>query len=100
MFKRIGSLLLTGILIMSLSGVALAAPGSAPANRVIPGRYIVVFKPGTPAADVSAAAERTRGLGGQVDFVYESALTGFAGNLPEQAVFGLSHTPDIEFIAA
>ena len=100
MFKRISSLIVVSILIMSLSGVALAAPSSAPANGVIPGRYIVVFKQGTPAADVSAAAERTRGLGGQVDFVYESALTGFAGNLPEQAVFGLSHNPNIEFIEA
>jgi aqualysin 1 len=84
---------------------AAAAKGEAPilgANSLtaVAGRYIVVFKPGTPAAQVSAAAEHARGLGGQVDFVYESALTGFAGNFPEQAVFGLSHNPNVEFIEA
>lgn len=66
----------------------------------ISGRYIVVFKAGTPAAEVSSAAERARGLGGQVDFVYDSALKGFAGNFPEQAIFGLSHNPNVEFIEA
>ena len=49
---------------------------------------------------MSAAAEHARGLGGQVDFVYEFALTGFAANLPEQALIGLSHNPNVEFIEA
>jgi aqualysin 1 len=91
-------------LALSVSSTA-AAKGEAPilgadSLTAVSGRYIVVFKPGTPAAQVSAAAEHARGLGGQVDFVYESALTGFAGNFPEQAVFGLSHNPNIDFIEA
>ena len=94
------------VLALTISGSSTAsAQGEAPilgadSATAIPGRYIVVFKPGTPAADVSAAAEHARGGGGQVDFVYESALVGFAGQLPEQALFGLSHNPNIEFIEA
>ncbi len=94
------------VLALTISGSSTAsAQGEAPilgadSATAIPGRYIVVFKPGTPAADVNAAAEQARGGGGQVDFVYESALVGFAGQLPEQALFGLSHNPNIEFIEA
>jgi aqualysin 1 len=102
--KRILFVLVVLALAFSISSPA-AAKGDAPILRAdsstaMPGRYIVVFKAGTPAADVSAAAEHARGLGGQVDFVYESALTGFAANLPEQALNGLSHNPNIEFIEA
>lgn len=102
LFKRILFVLIVLALSLSVSSTA-AAKGSAPilagnSLAVISGRYIVVFKAGTPAAEVNAAAEHARGLGGQVDFVYEAALTGFAGNLPEQALFGLSHNPNIEFI--
>ncbi|HXQ38305.1 MAG TPA: hypothetical protein VN843_30175, partial [Anaerolineales bacterium] len=81
------------VLALSVSGSSTAsAQGEAPilgadSATAIPGRYIVVFKPGTPAAQVSAAVENARGGGGQVDFVYEAALAGFAGNMPEQALF-------------
>lgn len=104
LLKRILFVLI--VLALSVSGSSTAsAQGEAPilgadSATAIPGRYIVVFKPGTPAARVSAAAENARGRGGQVDFVYDAALTGFAGNIPEQALFGLSHNPNIEFIEA
>jgi len=94
------------ILMLVLSSVTpVAAKGGAPiygtdSATAIPGRYIVVFKAGTPAAEVSAAAENARGGGGQVDFVYDSALSGFAGNFSEQAIFGLSHNPNVEYIEA
>jgi subtilisin family serine protease len=35
-----------------------------------------------------------------VDFVYDAALVGFAGNFPEEALAGLSHNPNVEFIEA
>jgi aqualysin 1 len=97
-------IVLIAALTLSVSSAA-AAKGEAPilgadSLTAVSGRYIVVFKPGTPAAEMSAAAEQARGLGGQVDFVYEAALSGFAGNFPEQAIFGLSHNPNIEFIEA
>ena len=110
MRNRKGSLHFVSIVVLifalalSVSSAA-AAKGDRPilgadSLTAIPGRYIVVFQPGTPAAEVGAAAEQARGLGGQVDFVYDSALSGFAGNFPEQAIFGLSHNPNIEFIEA
>ena len=104
LFKRILFILVVSALSFSVSSPA-AAKGEAPIlganlSTAISSRYIVVFKAGTQGADVSAAAEHARGLGGQVDFVYESALTGFAANLPEQALFGLSHNPNVDFIEA
>ena len=104
LFKRILFILVVSALSFSVSSPA-AAKGGAPIlganlSTAISSRYIVVFKAGTQRADVSAAAEHARGLGGQVDFVYESALTGFAANLPEQALSGLSHNPNVDFIEA
>jgi aqualysin 1 len=92
-------------LVLSTVTPVAAEKGGAPiygadSASAIPGRYIVVFKPGTPAANVSAAAENARGRGGQVDFVYESALSGFAGSFPEQALNGLRNNPNIEYIEA
>src|SRR5688500_20269000 len=104
LFKRILFIPVVLALSFSVSSPA-AAQGKGEAlvfgrdtATAIPGRYIVVFKAGTEAANMSAAAEHARGLGGNVDFVYESALSGFAGNFPEQALFGLSHNPNVEFI--
>jgi subtilisin family serine protease len=102
--KRTLVLLVVLAFTISVSSTA-AAKGGAPILRVdsataIPGRYIIVFRPGTPAGEVSAAAENARGRGGQVDFVYDAALVGFAGNFPEQAIEGLSHNPNVEFIEA
>src|SRR5262245_40055369 len=104
LFKRTLVVLVILAFMVSFSSTAVAKT-EAPilgteSQTAIPGRYIVVFRPGTPAAEVSAVSEQAHGLGGQVDFVYDAALTGFAGNFPEQAIFGLSHNPNIDFIEA
>ncbi|HJR78467.1 MAG TPA: S8 family peptidase [Anaerolineales bacterium] len=105
----------TMILIVALVGVipAAAAQGGvgAPvlgrdAATAIPGRYIVILRSGIPAEEVRATAERSvtadqaRGNSGQVHFVYESALNGFAASLSDQAVIELSQNPNVEFIEA
>src|SRR6476620_6140803 len=110
MRNRKGSLHFVSIIVLifalSVSSTAAAqGQGEAPilgldSSTAIPGRYIVVFKPGTPAAEASAAAENARRRGGQVDFVYDAALVGFAGNFPQEALAGLSHNPNVEFIEA
>lgn len=106
LFKRILFMLVVLALSFSVSSPAAAqGKGDAPvfgrdAATAIPGRYIVVFKPGTQAANMSAAAENARGIGAQVDFVYDAALNGFAANLPEQALAALSRNPNVEFIEA
>lgn len=100
------SLFVLVMLVLALSSVSpAAAKGDAPiygtdSADAIPGRYIVVFEAGTPAAVVNAAAENARAGGGQVDFIYEAALSGFAGNFPEEALFGFSHNPNIAYIEA
>ncbi len=106
LLKRTLFVLVAFALAASVSSTA-AAQGEGPGQilgadspTAIPGRYIVVFQPGTPAAEVNAAAEQARGLGGQIDFVYDAALTGFAGSFPEQAISGLGHNPNIDFIEA
>lgn len=64
------------------------------------GHYIVVFRPGQARAEVNSAAEAAARLGGQVHFVYTKALQGFAATLPEQALQGLLHNPNVELIEA
>ncbi|MBU5611648.1 S8 family peptidase [Geomonas azotofigens] len=89
---------------ISLAQVAAAAPdGGAPiygagAERAIPGRYIVVFRPGSAGHEVSAAAQAAGRQGGKVHYVYTDALQGFAATLPDQALQGLRHNPNVEYI--
>jgi subtilisin family serine protease len=47
---------------------------------------------------VNNAVEKVHGLGASVHFVYDAALTGFAASLPEQALNGLIHNPNVEYI--
>ena len=63
----------------------------------ITGRYIVVFHPGR-GHRVAEAAEAAARLGGKIHYVYNNALTGFAATLPEAALQGLRHNPNIEYI--
>ncbi len=106
LLKRTMFVLIALALAVSVNSTASAQGGGpvqilgADSPTAIPGRYIVVFQPGTPAGEVNAAAEQARGLGAQIDFVYDAALNGFAGSLPEQAIDGLSHNPNLEFIEA
>jgi len=110
--KKVFTLFVTLALIVTLLGVIPAAAQGeegapiyrADSSTAIPGRYIIVFKAGTAAAEVSAAAERSitadqaRGNSSQVNFVYGSALNGFAASLSDQEVSALSQNPNVEFI--
>ncbi|WP_224983820.1 S8 family peptidase [Geomonas agri] len=102
MTKTLFGLALLGI--VSLAQAASAAPDAAAplygvgAERAIPGRYIVVFRPGSPGHQVSAALQAAGRLGGTVHYVYTDALQGFAATLPDQALQGLRHNPNVEYI--
>jgi subtilisin family serine protease len=74
--------------------------------RVIPGSYIVVFKPGSAAdavdkavADAHDASDRAKAPMA-VAFRYDAALQGFAAKLPAQAVEALRHNPNVDYIEA
>jgi hypothetical protein len=72
------------------AGATLAPPAalaSVATSTVVPGSYIVVFKP--EVRDVPGLARRLVGAaGGALQFTYTAALPGFAADLPEQAVVG------------
>ena len=67
---------------------------------VVPGQYIVVFRPGTPRQAVLAAEEKTRALGGTIGFTYTSALNGFSGRLPPKALAAVRATAGVDYVEA
>jgi hypothetical protein len=84
---------------------ALAGNGGAPvyaadSATAISGQYIIVFKAGSGPAHRAAAMESARGNGAEVLYVYDAALNGFAAKLPAQALNGLVHNPNVEYIEA
>lgn len=65
----------------------------------IPNQYIVVLRQDVPASEVSTAADRlTRAHGGQLSYVYEHALKGFAVKLSAAAAAALSRNPQVEYV--
>ena len=104
MVKKLLVFLVILALLVPMSQPVLAqGKGPAPvlgadSETAIPGQYIVVFKPGSPGNEVNNAAERVGAFGGEVLYVYDEALSGFAARLPEPAIKGLVHNPNIEFI--
>ena len=69
------------------AGPAAAAPPDGPRAT-----YVVTVDRATHPAE---AAEGARGIGGRVDHVYSTALTGFAVTLPETAAARLSAIPGV-----
>jgi subtilisin family serine protease len=66
-------------------------------GQVIPGEYIVVFRPGV--ADVPGLARQVAARhDGEISFVYQHAIQGFAAKLPPEAVDALSRHPLIDWI--
>jgi aqualysin 1 len=103
--KRLRFIISVVVLLLAAANPALAAPQGpvapilgANSPTAIPGRYIVVFTPGTPGAAANAAAASARAMGAQVHYTYDVALQGFAATLPEQALNGLRHNPNVEYI--
>lgn len=59
--------------------------------------WIVVFKDGTK--DPPGLANRlVADNGGSVRFTYQHALKGFAGTLPPQAIEGIRHNPNVDYV--
>ncbi|MGR6963589.1 S8 family peptidase [Geodermatophilus sp. URMC 61] len=78
---------------LATAGVgATAAPAAAAPSDGPRATYVVTVDRSTLPA---RAAERASGLGGRVDHVYTSALTGFAVTLPEAASSRLSTIPGV-----
>ena len=103
--KRLWLIAAVVVLLLAAASPALAAPQGpvapilgADSPTAIPGRYIVVFRPGTPGAAANASAASALAMGAQVHYTYDAALQGFAATMPEQALNGLRHNPNVEYI--
>ena len=83
--------------------VAPGAESAAPLNlaalrgRPVPGRYIVVLKPGAASSAALADAMATR-RGGRVHLVYDGAIRGFAADLSDEVRTELERDPAVSFI--
>ena len=80
-----------------MAGSRHSLSSAAPEAELIPGQYIITFA--DSVKDVPGLAKRIAAqYGSEPLFTYESAIKGFAAQLPEQAIEGLSHNPQIERI--
>ncbi|MGL4649819.1 MAG: protease inhibitor I9 family protein, partial [Caldilineaceae bacterium] len=78
------------------------------AGEVIPGQYIVVLQPAEVRAAASPdgvtvsagvfAQQTIDAYGGQLLFVYETVLPGFAAQLPDAALQALAQDPDVALV--
>jgi len=66
-------------------------------GEVIPGSFIVVFKP-TVVDPPGLARQLAAAHGGSLRFTYGAALKGFAADLPDQAVEALRHNPNVAYV--
>jgi subtilisin family serine protease len=86
--------------------LAVRAEGDAPlypaadSRRARPGRYIVVFNPGTSERDLASAQGVARDPGSSVRREFRSAVKGFAGELSSRALARLRKNPRVAFIEA
>ena len=88
---------------VSLFSVAQAQSADPPPthafgqSRVIPGRYIVVYKSDVADADTETN-NHMRGVNGRVHHVFGHALKGFAASLPDAAVQALRNHPNVAYV--
>jgi subtilisin family serine protease len=100
------------MLLFVLAGPPLAsaqvAPRTAPApvratdlSTAIPGQYIVVLREDA-SADLpeTLAQETAQRYGARIQFIYGSALKGFAAELPDKALEALRWNPRVAYIEA
>jgi Subtilase family/Peptidase inhibitor I9/Domain of unknown function (DUF4214) len=68
-------------------------------NKAIPGQYIVIFNNDVAPSSVSSQAnELTHKHGGQVKYIYEHALKGFALQASEAQATAVSRDPRVEYV--
>ena len=66
----------------------------------IPDQYIVVFKQGATAAVTGSLTNQVEALGGKVQYIYTTALQGFAGTLSPAALAATRRDPNVAYIEA
>jgi subtilisin family serine protease len=79
--------------------VALLVPAWGSAEPPQRASYIVVLNDDVENVP-EVAAEHARRFGGELTYVYEHALRGYAISLPPQAAEALSHNPNVAYVEA
>jgi len=102
------------VLGLALSGLGAAqsraaepSPGGAPAQliypssgNIVPDKYIVVYKNDFEIGTLGTAIQTVTAYGGQVEFVYHSALHGFSAYLPKPALDRVLLDPAVAYVEA
>jgi subtilisin family serine protease len=74
-----------------------ATPIQDASARIVPDRFIVVFKPEVADA-ATLAGQLGNGNGATLRYVYSRALKGFAADMPEPALEALWNNPNVAYI--
>lgn len=98
MFKRISSLVLAIVLLLSVFGTAGASAKAAPASGATPGQYIVVFKDSVSnPSDAANDMARKHGLG--LLYTYSYAIKGFAATVPAARLDAVKADSQVLFVS-
>lgn len=90
----------------TLSAQAQTSSPNAPllspqSTQIIPDHYIVVYKKGFSSASNAADIQSSvSAMGGEVKFVYQTALNGYSAYLPAQALASIRANPAVDYVAA
>ena len=84
-------------MVLALAAIVLALAGSGSAAPAGKSTYIVVLK--ASAAEVpEVARDHARRFGGDVQFIYTHALTGYAATLPDAAAVAIARLPMVAYV--
>ncbi len=98
MLKRIGSLFLTMVLLLSAFGSAAARTETSASTGVVHGQYIVVFKDAvTNPAEAASNMARQHGLG--LLYTYGYAIKGYAATIPAARLAAVKADPRVLFVS-
>lgn len=110
-FETVWRMIATMILLLGLlsNGAPVRAQSSSPNApllspqriKIIPDNYIVVYKQGVSATnDASEIQSTVTAQGGNVKFVYNTALNGYSAYLPAQALAAVRADPAVDYVIA
>ncbi|KAF9561466.1 hypothetical protein EC968_005754 [Mortierella alpina] len=77
---------------------SLATPAKNDTQASGGNKVIVVFKENTPASEIENAINDVKSQGGTITHRYESALLGFAAELPDSSVQTLTVHPHVSYV--
>lgn len=104
-FKAFCSIVITLTLLLAPFAVQAQEAGPqaeliSPQGQVVADQYIVVFKANAAVVSADAVTASVAALGGQVKYVYGTALNGYSAYLPAAALAAVRSDPAVAYVAA